>query len=643
MPTGCRQVALLSTVIIACLLFYEQTELAQSSENESGLPPNRQIEANSESSSSTDVTSDGSIIDDDGLEQHQTSGNSEAEEEIDPPTLLIRSSTDNQTNLSARSEVLTKLHQEGWELFRSMHMKESNMPYEDRDIVEQICNQVGDEEDKWMCRKRGRRLAIQFKKYYIDNPLTAFNRNASETQWRENPEDSEGHILLRVVNGTIHSFKAFPPSPVYRFFDELIINRLVQVRERGGLHDNQTFDLIVVYGDACQSKSYKEFANQTKWYPTVAYSNSKRKCPHRIIAPWIDMIQDLTSSVSRNSQPAWSTLKDEAVFRGTSNNKYRVNTALLSAIHGRKFIDAGLTDKFLCSKFAEQLGNSTEVKANHICNVKGLVKKPLSWLKMRSYRYLISIDGFGAPLRFEPYLAAPGVVLRVGSHYLQGLTTTDIVPYVHYVPITTNITDMKQSFTESLYWLRSNQAIARNISAESTRWARKHATERAKNQLWAIIFALHSRYWKGGELPSNAKKVGPITCQNIKKFSTTKYAKKSINKACSWDNFRMHDVISAELLDFKTITSTDLENARHRFTLYSTEQLKNISIHGTRKEKYYLSKFSSHRMQRPKKKLESPLARKLAYVLAMPVLVCLCMLLIVRCSNWASRKPPATA
>ena len=316
---------------------------------------------------------------------------------------------------------------------------------------------------------------------------------------------------------------------------------------------------------------------------------------------------------------------------------------MLSVLYGKGFIDAGLTSKYSCPELTRQLKNSSDLyKKLYPCNTKGITKRALSWLTMRGYRYLISIDGNGAPLRFEPYLKAPGVVLRVGSHYLQGLTTTDTIPYVHYVPITANISGMKQSFDDSLHWLRNNQHIAINISKESTRWALKHTTERAKNQMWAIIFALHSRHWKGGEPPAGMKTNGPITCENIKQFSGTMHARKSINTACSWDDNKLNDVISKELLQVKSLNKREMESASLRFLNYTAEQLDEIRLHGSVREKFFLKKFATHRLvfKRKTPRHTSALLRVVS-VCSIPFVMCAVMFLVMKylkCLSNSSRS-----
>ena len=280
MHTTCRQIVLFSAILTAVLLFYDQARLA----NNPIVIKQEMVLLNQSSVSLID-----NVIDDEGM-IHEGVLSDDGELEVEPPTL---SGNVSGTQLESSLQ-FTKLHEEGWQQLRSTLLKENSERYQDRDLVEQICNQVGDEEDKWMCRRRGKRLALRFKKYYTDDAVVMLNRSGSERQFSDNPENSIGHIIVRIVNGSIHSFTprwiGNTRNP-FKFYDELILNRIVQVRERGGLHPNQTFDLVVLYGDACQSSNYNENHLASRFYPTVSYSFSKKKCPHRLVAPWIDMIQ----------------------------------------------------------------------------------------------------------------------------------------------------------------------------------------------------------------------------------------------------------------------------------------------------------------------------------------------------------------
>jgi hypothetical protein len=80
------------------------------------------------------------------------------------------------------------------------------------------------------------------------------------------------------------------------------------------------------------------------------------------------------------------------------------------------------------------------------------------------YKYLISLDGNTAAWLRVPWILLSNSVLLKQETEVMEIFYTGIKPYVHYVPVSSNISDI----FEKLNWLKNNDKQARTISQNAT-------------------------------------------------------------------------------------------------------------------------------------------------------------------------------
>ena len=90
---------------------------------------------------------------------------------------------------------------------------------------------------------------------------------------------------------------------------------------------------------------------------------------------------------------------------------------------------------------------------------KGLVGAPLPMQTWSTYKYTIDIDGFGPSWKFFPCLAQGMVVFKVDSDF-NLFFTKDLDPFVHYIPVAKDLSDL----SEMLDWAFSNPGHCQAIS-----------------------------------------------------------------------------------------------------------------------------------------------------------------------------------
>lgn len=100
------------------------------------------------------------------------------------------------------------------------------------------------------------------------------------------------------------------------------------------------------------------------------------------------------------------------------------------------------------------------------------------------YKYILDIDGNSVSWTRLPFIMIGGAVpLRPESEFKQWFHG-DIKPYVHYVPIKDDLSDL----VEQIEWLRQNDDKAREIQENGLAFAKKHFKSTALDK--AIITTL---------------------------------------------------------------------------------------------------------------------------------------------------------
>jgi hypothetical protein len=93
-----------------------------------------------------------------------------------------------------------------------------------------------------------------------------------------------------------------------------------------------------------------------------------------------------------------------------------------------------------------------------IFQTKYPLKSTVSFVKTTKFKYLLVIDGNTWPSRIQKYLATNSVILYNGI--FTDLYLGMLKPWVHYVPIRTDLSDLD----EKIEWLLANDDEAHSIA-----------------------------------------------------------------------------------------------------------------------------------------------------------------------------------
>lgn len=167
----------------------------------------------------------------------------------------------------------------------------------------------------------------------------------------------------------------------------------------------------------------------------------------------------------------WKDKKPIAVFRGgstgsgvTIETNPRLKVAYMSSIcnkdeDGLPFIDAGITNWNLRPR---KLEDNEYLQTIDIKNIGfGLVNK-LTPDEQSKYKYIINIDGHVSAFRLSLEMNMGSVILKVDSEWKVWYSTF-LKPYVHYVPIKSDLSDLYSQ----IKWCKNNDDKCKDIIKNS--------------------------------------------------------------------------------------------------------------------------------------------------------------------------------
>ena len=182
---------------------------------------------------------------------------------------------------------------------------------------------------------------------------------------------------------------------------------------------------------------------------------------------------------------SWGDKKDVAVFRGASTGcgvtietNPRLKLAYISAQYRKNheddpLIDAGITKwnlrprKLKGAEYLQSIDIET-LKEKGVSLVDHMTLQQQS-----SYRYIINVDGHVSAFRLSIELGMGSVVLLVESKWK--LWYSDLlVPYKHYVPIKSDLSDLIQQ----IKWCRDNDAKCQEIVVNSRNFFNTYLQEK---------------------------------------------------------------------------------------------------------------------------------------------------------------------
>jgi hypothetical protein len=169
------------------------------------------------------------------------------------------------------------------------------------------------------------------------------------------------------------------------------------------------------------------------------------------------MCRDQYKGFENAIETTWENKIDKVVFRGaTTDCGYDEKTSArylahkLSQLGEIEELDAGITKLWF---------NDIKLPGKPIQYPKRIKPiDPIPFVDMSRYKYILNIDGSVTAFRLSAELAFGSVILKVDSKYkiwYMGL----LVPWVHYIPIKSDLSDLK----EKIEWCKANQTVCKTI------------------------------------------------------------------------------------------------------------------------------------------------------------------------------------
>jgi len=173
-----------------------------------------------------------------------------------------------------------------------------------------------------------------------------------------------------------------------------------------------------------------------------------------------DQYIDFVNSIETN----WDKKLDKVIFRGAttdcgfnSQTSARYLVHKLSQLKEIPELDAGITKLWFNDIKLSNMALHYPERVEPI--------KPIPFVEMSKYKYILNIDGSVTAFRLSAELAFGSVILKVESKYK--IWYLDLLePYVHYVPVKKDLSDLK----EKIAWCKENQDICKKIASNARKF-----------------------------------------------------------------------------------------------------------------------------------------------------------------------------
>ena len=392
-----------------------------------------------------------------------------------------------------------------------------------RAVVGRVCGGIQDEEERWMCEKRGAHLAERMVGYQTVSRagLADMIENFNGPFRRKHPQVwGECGMWFNIVDGKLDKWGTFGHALPWKDVWQLVIGRVLEAIKFGAIEPGQTFDYIMLFGDGAAHVPASPFSGGLPKYPVAKYSYTQTNKPHQFAMPWFEGWQ-LGGHLPYKPYLPWDKLKKQAITRNAQGSLPRVFLSMLSGSKFNPLLNVAMMNphfthhKNVCQELLPRM--ITALKAEHardptsfdldavLARVSSsntyalcgqlVYSNRIDWDEYVSYKYLISPDAREAAVnRLWTLMRAPGVTMPIleSGKTFQEYYFRDAVPFLHYVPLTDNLEALATNITTSLAWLEQHQETAKYIGEESTRWVGKHKTHKTDMRQYKLYFALLS-------------------------------------------------------------------------------------------------------------------------------------------------------
>ena len=434
--------------------------------------------------------------------------------------LADTSGDDDSTN------VIDTLHaeaQQRWQTQRAHRYLDDIGNERRRAVVGRVCGGIQDEEERWMCEKRGAHLAERMVGYQTVSRagLADMLEHYNGTFRREHKEVwGESGMWFSIVDGKLDKWGTFGDALPWKDAWHLVIGRVVECIKNGAIEPGQTFDYVMIFGDGAAFVRESPFSGGLPNYPIAKYSYTPTNEPHHFAMPWFEGWQ-IDGHLPHKPYLPWDKLKKQAITRNAQGSPARVFLSMLSGLKVNPLLNMAMMNphfthhKVVCQELLPRVVKA--LKAEHardptsfnldvalarlssddsdaLCG-QLVFREHIDWDEYVSYKYLVSPDAREAAVnRLWTLMRAPGVTMPIleSGKTFQEYYFRDAVPFLHYVPVTDDLDALAANITASLAWLEQHQETAKYIGEESTRWVGKHKTHKTDMRQYKLYFALIS-------------------------------------------------------------------------------------------------------------------------------------------------------
>lgn len=180
------------------------------------------------------------------------------------------------------------------------------------------------------------------------------------------------------------------------------------------------------------------------------------------------MCRDQYKDFDSQLETSWDKKLDKVIFRGaTTDCGFDEKTSIrylahkLSQLGEIIELDAGITKLWFNDI---KLPNQPIQYPSRINPVN-----PIPFVQMSKYKYILNIDGSVTAFRLSAELAFGSVILKVDSKYKIWYMDL-LVPWVHYIPIKSDLSDLK----EKIQWCKENQDKCQIIGTNARKFFYKY-------------------------------------------------------------------------------------------------------------------------------------------------------------------------
>jgi hypothetical protein len=149
----------------------------------------------------------------------------------------------------------------------------------------------------------------------------------------------------------------------------------------------------------------------------------------------------------------WSTKKDTIIWRGSTA--------------GTRSSTGGPRKQVVEHYFDDKNGKDIDVGFSYTLeghdHLKKYIRPELSVRQLLSYKYLLSLEGWGLASGLKWMLYSNSVVFMAAPTKVSWAMEDKLVPYVHYIPLKPDYSDLRQQ----LEWARNHDEECQTISRQA--------------------------------------------------------------------------------------------------------------------------------------------------------------------------------